>query len=82
MFTNVTFGRVKRPCEDCLNGECTMNCSGAELADTEPDFGSVFVTRTGADVTIRVRSPHSLAESKVTMPFKAWKKLALPRDTT
>lgn len=25
------FGRVKNPCGDCVNGRCTMNCSGREV---------------------------------------------------
>jgi len=30
---DVFFGKVKNPCEDCVNGECTMNCSGREPSD-------------------------------------------------
>jgi hypothetical protein len=29
------FGKVKTPCGDCIDGECTMNCGGVELADFE-----------------------------------------------
>lgn len=27
----VFFGKVKDPCGDCLDGHCTMNCSGREI---------------------------------------------------
>jgi len=29
------FGAVKNPCGDCVDGHCTMNCSGRELTDFE-----------------------------------------------
>lgn len=28
-----SFGPVKNPCGDCVDGYCTMNCSGTEMAD-------------------------------------------------
>lgn len=31
------FGKVKKPCDDCWDGYCTMNCSGrVEIKDPEP----------------------------------------------
>ena len=32
---NYSFGPVIDPCGDCLDGYCTMNCSGKQQADFE-----------------------------------------------
>jgi hypothetical protein len=58
-----------------------MNCSARELVEPEPDSGSIFVTRSADKITIRVRGPHARSESEVTLSFKDWKKIALPKDT-
>ncbi len=72
---DVFFGKVKNPCDDCVYGECTMNCSGRELSD-EKDFGSCFVTREKDNtVTIRVRSPNAYGESSINVPWKTWVQL-------
>lgn len=74
--TIITFGKVKNPCEDCLEGECTMNCSGKELAAPEIDSGSLFITREDdGTVTVKVRSPHQKSESKVNMPYSVWRRI-------
>lgn len=33
----LTFGKVKTPCDDCWDGHCTMNCSGAEKVPDVPE---------------------------------------------
>jgi hypothetical protein len=32
----LTFGKVKNPCGDCWDGECTMNCSDREIVADVP----------------------------------------------
>lgn len=74
MFTNF-FGRVKNPCDDCLNGECTMNCSNAIIDDT-PDEGTVFIERLeDGTVQIKVRSPGAHGYSFVNMTWEEWTEL-------
>lgn len=34
-MNSFSFGPVKNPCGDCVDGYCTMNCSGAVQADFE-----------------------------------------------
>lgn len=34
-----TFGKVKDPCDDCINGYCTMNCSGRVVLPDAPRCG-------------------------------------------
>lgn len=71
MFTNF-FGKVKNPCDDCLNGECTMNCSNRILDDT-PDEGTVFIERLDdGTVQIKVRSPGAHGYSFVNMTWDQW----------
>ena len=71
-----TFGRPVNPCEDCIDGECTMNCSTPMLPKPE-DHGSLFLTREkdGKTITVRVRSPHSKAESTISLPAKIFRKM-------
>jgi hypothetical protein len=80
MFTNF-FGKVKSPCDDCLNGECTMNCSNRVLDDT-PDEGTVFIERLeDGTVQLKVRSPGAHGYSFVNLSWQEWadlKSLDLP----
>lgn len=83
-FDLVTFGRVKVPCEDCVNGNCTMNCSGAELVSESehchisPDKGFISILRDVGMITVRVRSPGETRESKTMLPFDVWEQIAIP----
>jgi hypothetical protein len=36
MTSPLTFGKVKDPCGDCWDGECTMNCSDRETVAEVP----------------------------------------------
>lgn len=86
MFGSIDdFGRVSEPCEDCSKfsdsyHHCTMNCSGRKLITSEPrDLGSICIFRDEADnVTVRLRSPGERAESKITLPFEVWERIAIP----
>ncbi len=33
----LTFGKVKDPCDDCLDGHCTMNCSDRQIVPEVPE---------------------------------------------
>ncbi len=72
-------GKVKRPCADCVNGYCTMNCSGAELALVEPDHGTLIVTyEKDGRVTVVARRPHTTMESKVNLAMADWLLVSRP----
>lgn len=76
MFTNF-FGRVKDPCEDCVDDQCTMNCSGKEPAGPSGDKGTLILTREkDGSVTVRARTPDEYAESKVNIPGAIWDAMA------
>jgi hypothetical protein len=43
------------------------------------DQGSVLISRDTPDtVTVKVRSPGSMTFNMVTLPFDAWKRIAIP----
>lgn len=43
------------------------------------DLGSILISRDQPDdVTVRVRSPGAMTESKVTLPFSVWNRIAIP----
>jgi hypothetical protein len=84
MFINF-FGKVKNPCEDCVDGECTMNCSGREPADSFDDKGSLFITyEKDFTVTVKVRTPNRYIDSMINLPLEVWHQLigslALPSE--
>lgn len=62
-----------------VTGIETFACNGCRNLPEEGDkvdTGSLFITREDdGDITIRVRSPGSIAESKITVPFDAWNEL-------
>jgi len=70
------WGHPVGPCEDCIDGVCTMNCSGPRLPEPE-DHGSCFLTREkdGETITVRARTPGSKIESKVSIPVTIWKRM-------
>jgi hypothetical protein len=45
---NMTFGKAVKPCEDCLNGFCTMNCS-SQYPPPPPEGPGVRVVRDGSE---------------------------------
>lgn len=79
----MNFGKPVDPCEDCVDGNCTMNCSrpmrDRAASPWGADTGSMFITREkdGKTFTVKVRSPESEVESSVSLPAEVFRAMVV-----